>query len=282
VAKKNDKVIFKGANVIPSVAAIVIAAAIWAVPVPAGVNSQAWQLLAVFVGVIVALIAKALPMGGVSFTALTVLILSNTLTMKQAFSGFCHPVIWLVVAAFLLSKSFIKTGLGMRIAYLFIALFGRKTLGLSYGIAATELILAPAIPSITARAGGIVFPIVKALAISFDSTPEKHSQRLLGSFLILVAYYASLITSAMFVTAMAANPLIVAILNDSGLAVTWGQWALAALVPGLLSLVVVPYIVFKLYPPEVKDTPKAREMALHHLKEMGPLSIYEWQTLVVF
>lgn len=281
-SKKPEKVIFKGANIIPTLIALLVGFALWFFPVPVDVDPRAWQLLAVFVAVIIGLIAKALPMGGVSFIALTVLIITNTLTMKQAFSGFSHPIIWLVVAAFLLSKSFIKTGLGMRIAYLFVALLGKKTLGLSYGIAATELLLAPAIPSITARAGGIIFPIVKALAISFGSTPQRHSQRLIGSFLILVAYYASLITSTMFVTAMAANPLIVAMLADVGIKVTWGQWALAASVPGFLSLIIVPYVVYKIYPPEIKDTPQAREVALGHLRAMGPMTKYEWQTLIVF
>lgn len=279
---KKKKEIFKGPNLIPLLTSIAVTLAIWFSPTPTGIEPRAWQLLAVFAGVIIALIGKALPMGGVSFTALTVLIVTKTLTMKEAFSGFSHPIIWLVVAAFLLSKSFIKTRLGMRIAYLFVALLGRKTLGLSYGIAATELMLAPAIPSITARAGGIIFPIVKALSLSFDSSPEKNTQRAIGSFLMLVAYYASLITSAMFVTAMAANPLIVAILGDIGLTVTWGSWALAALVPGLLSIILIPYIVFKIYPPEIKDTPQARESATQYLKEMGPLSKYERQTLIVF
>lgn len=274
--------IFKGINVIPSLISLFVALAIWFLPNPTGIDPRGWQLLAIFTGVIVALIGKALPMGAVSFVALTVLITTKTLTLKEAFSGFSHPIIWLVVAAFLLSNSFMKTGLGMRIAYLFVAMMGRKTLGLSYGIAATELLLAPAIPSITARAGGVIYPIVKALSISFDSTPEKNTQRAIGSFLVLVAYYASLITSAMFITAMAANPLIVAILADVGQNISWGQWALAALVPGALSLLLIPYLVFKLYPPEITDTPEARTTALIHLKEMGPLSRYEWETIIVF
>lgn len=281
-SRKPEKVIYKGANPLPMLAAVAVGLGIWMLPTPVEIEPRAWHLLAVFVALIVGLIGKALPMGGLSFTALTFLIASGTLTMKEAFSGFSHPIIWLVVAAFLLSKSFIKTGFGMRIAYLFVALLGKKTLGLGYGIAATELLLAPAIPSITARAGGIIFPITKALAISFGSTPERHSQRLIGSFLILVAYYASLITSAMFITAMAANPLIIAMLADMGIPVSWGSWALAASVPGLLSLIAVPYVVYKIHPPEIKETPQAKEMALSQLREMGPMSKYEWQTLFVF
>lgn len=281
-SKKPEKVFFQGAKPVPLLCVVLLAAGIWLLPAPEGIEPRAWQLFAIFVGVIAALIGKVLPMGGVSFVALTTLIFTKTLSMKEAFSGFSHPIIWLVVAAFLLSKSFIKTGLGMRIAYLFVAAIGRKTLGLGYGIAVTELMLAPAIPSITARAGGIVYPIVKALAISFNSTPEEHSQRKIGGFLILVAYYASLITSAMFITAMAANPLIAGMLADAGLTVTWGSWALAASVPGVLSLLLMPYVVFRLYPPEIKNTPQARDIAFEHLQKMGPLSFYEWQTLLVF
>lgn len=280
--KPEHKPVFKSANLFPLALCIAVGVLIWLLPEPTGIEPKAWHLLAVFVALIVGLIGKALPMGGISFLALTVLIITHTLTMKEAFSGFSQPVIWLVVAAFLLSRSFIKTGLGMRIAYLMVGLLGKKTLGLGYGIVATELILAPAIPSNTARAGGIIYPIVRALAISFGSTPERHSQRLMGSFLILVAYYANLITSAMFVTAMAANPLIIATLIQEEIPLTWGQWALAASLPGILCLIFVPYVVYKLYPPEIKDTPEAKQIAHRHLKEMGDVSRYEWITLGVF
>jgi sodium:sulfate symporter-like transmembrane protein len=45
------------------------------------------------------------------------------------------------------------------------AALGKRTLGLSYGLIATDLVLAPAIPSNTARAGGMVFPLVRASAL---------------------------------------------------------------------------------------------------------------------
>lgn len=277
-----QKKAYKGANLVPLAISIAAGLLVWLIPTPATIEPKAWQLLAVFVGLIVGLIGKALPMGAISFIALTLLIVTHTLTMKEAFSGFANPIIWLVVAAFLLSRSFIKTGLGMRMAYHFVALLGKRTLGLAYGVAATELVLAPAIPSNTARSGGVIFPIVKALAISFGSTPEKHSQRLIGSFLILVAYYSNLITSAMFVTAMAANPLIVGILQENGMSVSWGQWAGAAFLPGAISLILIPLVVYKLYPPEIISTPGAKRMAHEHLEQMGKMSYYEWLTLGIF
>lgn len=279
---EKPKPVFKGANPLPLLLCIVVGILIWISPIPEGIQPKAWQLLAVFVSLIVGLIGKALPMGAISFLALTVLIVTQTLTMKEALSGFSNNIIWLVVAAFLLSRSFIKTGLGMRLAYLFVALLGKRTLGLGYGIAATELLLAPAIPSNTARSGGIIYPIVRALAVSFGSTPEKHSQRLIGSFLIMTAYYSNLISSAMFVTAMAANPLILAVLLENEIPLTWSQWSLAALVPGVISMIFIPYFVYKVYPPEIKNSPEAKTIANKHLAEMGKMSIYEWITLEVF
>lgn len=279
---EKTKTVYVGANLSSLLIAFAIGISIWLIPAPADIDKNAWQLLAIFAGLIAGLIGKALPMGGISFLALTILLVTNTLTMKEAFSGFSHPIIWLVIASFFIAKAFIKTGLGMRLAYHFVALFGKKTLSLCYSISATELLLAPAIPSATARAGGIIFPIVKSLAVSFGSTPERHSQRLIGSYLILTAYYINLVTSAMFITAMAANPLIVAIFQDFGINVTWGSWALAASVPGLICIITVPYIIYKLYPPEIKDTPEAAKMAHGELKKMGSITSYEWITFAVF
>lgn len=276
------KAVFKGVNLLPFTIAVTFGAVLWLLPTPAGINIRAWHLFAIFGSVIVALIGKALPMGGISFLALTVATATQTLSTKEAFSGFSHPVVWLVVASFFISRSLIKTGLGLRVAYLFVAALGKTTLGLSYGLCATDLMLAPAMPSSTARGGGILFPIVRALALNFDSSPEKHSQRRIGSFLILTAYYSNLITSAMFVTAIAVNPMIVTILQQAGYPITWAQWTMAAALPGIISLITVPLLVYKFYPPELKRSPEAQKIALEKLHAMGAISKYEWITIAVF
>ena len=53
-------------------------------------------------------------------------------------------------------------------------------------------------------------------------------------------------------------------------------WFLGAIVPGIVSLIVLPYFVYLIYPPELKDTPKMAEMAREELKSMGPMSKAEW------
>lgn len=60
-------------------------------------------------------------------------------------------------------------------------------------------------------------------------------------------------TSYMFLTAMAPNALALAMMTDiMGIHLSWGGWALAAAVPGLIMLILTPLIIYKLYPPELK------------------------------
>ncbi|MFQ5729362.1 MAG: anion permease [Waddliaceae bacterium] len=273
---------FTGAKIGPFLLSLAVGLGFWFMPVPEGLEANAWHLLAIFLATIVGIITKALPMGGMTMLALTVLAASQTLTIKETLSGFSYPVIWLIVLAFFIAKSFVKTGLGIRIAYLFVALLGRRSLGLAYGMAMTDLALAPAIPSSTARGGGIVYPVVKSLALTFDSSPEKNTQRKIGAFLIQSAYHCNIITSAMFLTAMAANPMIAEMAKDMNLEMTWGLWALAASVPGIISLAVIPLALYKLYPPEIKETPQATTIAREHLHQMGKIKTEEWITLGVF
>ncbi len=88
-------------------------------------------------------------------------------------SGYSSGTTWLVFSAFTLSAAFVTTGLGKRIAYLLIGKIGNTTLGLGYVTVFLDLVLAPATPSNTARAGGIVLPIINSVAVALGSEPEK-------------------------------------------------------------------------------------------------------------
>jgi DASS family divalent anion:Na+ symporter len=240
------------------------------------------HLFAIFVTTIVGIILKALPMGAVAMVGIAATALTGTLGIADSMSGFSDVTIWLIVLAFFISRGFVKTGLGARIAYTFMALLGRRTLGLSYGLAATDLVLAPAIPSNTARGGGIIMPIMASLARAYGSQPGDTSARKMGSFLTLTAYQVNCITSAMFLTAMAANPLAQKLAGDLKVNITWVGWAVAAVVPGLVALLLVPFLIYRLHRPEITETPGAVVMAKDHLRDLGPIKRQEWMMLGVF
>lgn len=174
---------------------------------PDALSLQAWYMFAIFVTTIIACITQPMPIGAVSILGFTAMILTGVTDIKTAVAGFGNNSIWLIVIAFFISRGFVKTGLGRRIALQFVKLFGKKTLGLAYSLVGVDLILAPATPSNTARAGGIMFPIIKSLSESFDSDPKQGTERKMGAFLIFTEFQGNLITAAMFLTAMAGNPL---------------------------------------------------------------------------
>jgi DASS family divalent anion:Na+ symporter len=271
-----------GAKPLPLAVTLGVGAAIWLLPPPAGVEEKAWHLLAIFVATIVGIIAKPLPMGAVAMLGVSATAVTGTLDIRQALSGFGNATIWLIVMAFMIARGFIKTGLSRRIAYGFVALLGRRSLGLGYGLVATDLVLAPAIPSNTARAGGVVYPILLSLARAYGSEPGDGTARRMGAFLTKTAFQGTLITSAMFLTAMAANPLAAELAGDLGVEITWTNWMLGASLPGLISLLVVPYLIYRLYPPEVRETPEAARMAKEELAEMGRMKTSEWIMLGTF
>ncbi|OWP36406.1 anion permease [Limosilactobacillus fermentum] len=249
---------------------------------PAAVPVAGWHMFALFVGTIIACITRPLPIGGVSILAFALTVLTGTLPMDKAILGFGNSSIWMIAMAFFIARGFIKTGLGRRIALNFVRLFGKKTLGLAYSLIGVDLIMAPATPSNTARAGGVLYPIIKSLAQSFGSDPKDGTERKIGSFLVFAEYHGDMITAAMFMTAMAANPLVQTLAKSSGVNISWGGWFLAALVPGIISLIVVPWLIYKMYPPEIKETPNAKQWAEKELDQMGKMNLPEKLMAVIF
>ncbi|MFI4937715.1 MAG: anion permease [Candidatus Berkiellales bacterium] len=261
---------------IPLFVCVLVGLAGWYCPVPAGLSVQGWHLLVLFVTTILALIIKPMPMGAVAIISMLIAVLTHIITMEKAFNGFSSEVVWLVVFALFIAKGFNVTGLGKRIAYFFTSLLGKKTLGLSYGLMVTDLILAPAIPSVTGRSAGIVYPILQGIANAYKSFPNSDSSRKIGAFLIVTAFQVTVITSTMFMTAMAANPLLASLALKADIEVSWANWALAGIVPGILSLIIIPWFIYKIYPPEIKETPNAQESAREQLKALGKMKAQEW------
>jgi DASS family divalent anion:Na+ symporter len=252
------------------------------IPIPVGITAKSWHLLAIFVATIVGSIVRPIPGGAMVLLGVAALALTGTLPVDEALGGYGDPIVWLVLAAFFMSRGMIKTGLGRRIAFLFIRAIGRHSLGLGYALVSTDMLLAMVIPSNAARAGGIIFPVTRSLAEAYDSKPGETAGRL-GAFLMTLVYQCDVIVCAMFLTGQASNVLISKFAQQvTGIELTYASWALAAIVPGLLSLLVVPLMLYRIFPPEVKHTPAAAKLAADELKRMGRMNSGEKLMLIVF
>ncbi|MGA2000668.1 MAG: DASS family sodium-coupled anion symporter [Terriglobales bacterium] len=240
-------------------------------PLPAFSSSQR-HLLAIFVSTILGMVIRPIAMGVSAFVGMTLLIVTHTLSPVKALSGFSNLTVWLVFTAFLFARAVTVTRLGSRVAYLFIRRFGSSALALGYSITASDLVLAPFVPSDTARGGGIIYPIARSVSHAFNSDPGPTSRKI-GSFIMLVGFHSTYTASAIFLTGMAANPLIADFARKiANVDLTWGRWLLGSCVPGLVTLVLVPFLIYRLCPPEVRDTEPARALARQELKNLGPVA----------
>lgn len=269
---------------LPFIIIVVISAIFWLfVSPPEGISQEGWQTSIIFVATIASIVAEIMPIGAIGLLAITVFAVlrpsgatTATESIKISLSELNSSLIWLIVIAFMIARGFIKTGLSKRIAYYLVKILGKNTLGLAYGLSVTDIALAPAIPSTTARAGGVIYPIAEALAINFKSNPKDESRNRIGTFLMLTISHVNDITSAMFLTAFTGNLLAAKLVTTSlGITLGWGQWFVAAIGPCLVSFVVIPLVIYFLTNPELKRTPEAPKLAAEELKKMGVITVKE-------
>lgn len=298
---------------------IVVGLALWFCPEPPGLSPAAWHVFAVFAATILSFLLRPLPMGVCVLVALLVLSGSGTLVPAAEYvsppppqvgtssttdpdsfalvkehplgerikkslafmlAGYGDSTVWLVAAAFLISGAMVHSGLGRRMALSMIALLGRSTLGLGYAIAAAEFLLAPFIPSNTARGGGLMMPIVDSMSRALGSGADDPKRA--GEYLVLCGAHLNLVTAAMFLTGMAANPLV-ASAADSFLDVkfTWGKWLTGSIVPGALSLLILPLLLHRLARPNLEDVGAARAEVRRQLHELGPWTPHQFAMAAV-
>ncbi|MGH9833048.1 MAG: DASS family sodium-coupled anion symporter [Blastocatellia bacterium] len=280
--------------------------AVYLAPIPEGITPQSWRLLAIFVATIVGSIVRPAPGGAVVLLGIAVIAITKsmplseamigtvtnpaspdlkaieTLRIKSTLMGYADPVVWLVLAAFFISRGMIKTGLGRRIALLFIRAIGHRSLGLGYALVGTDFLLASVIPSNGARSGGIIFPITKSIAEAYDSKPGPTARKL-GAFLMSFMYQCEVIISATFLTGQAGNLLIQRFAKQQGgIDLNYPTWLLGAIVPSLVCLAITPPLLYRIFPPEVTHTPDAAKFARTELAKMGRTTWREKVMLCVF
>lgn len=257
---------------------LLLGVAIWLIPVPQGLTANAWSYFALCVAVIAALITEPLPgpvVGILGITAAAALLLvapNPDDSIRWALSGFSNGTVWLIFVAFMFGLGYEKTGLGRRIALSLVRSLGRRTLGLGYAVALADLILAPFMPSNTARSGGTIFPIIKSIPALYGSLPGP-TARGIGAYVMWTAFAAQSITSSMFLTANAANLFAVSLMKETaGISVGWTEWAVGFLPVGLLLFIALPPLVYVIYPPGLKASEDVPEWAGQELAKMGTVT----------
>ena len=213
---------------------VALALGLWFSPVPEGLVPDAWHLFALFVAAIVSVVIGAFPILTASVLALAAAVLTGTLPPAKAYSGFANGTILLIVVAFLVARAVVKCGLGERLGHLVVSVFGRSTLGLGLqhlpgrrrdraGVPEQHRALRRPLPAraLGGRGGGRAARATRAGAAS-------------ARFLMFSGMASLTVSSALWFTAMAANPLGAEIARGYGVEIGFGSWLVASSVPTLV------------------------------------------------
>ncbi len=253
----------------------------WFLNPPDGLTQEGYQIFIVFISIIFSLILRAIPMAVTVLVGLCFSVLVKLLSLKEVLIGFGDSTTWLVVIAFLISGVIIESGLGKRISMVCIKIVGKSMVSMGYGICLSEFILGPVVPSNTARGGGILAPIINSMSRTLGSMP-KRTPELAGEYLHLVGAHANLITAAMFLTGMAANPLISKAAQDIfQIDFDWFEWALGSIVPGVMGLAGLPLLIRYLSPPKISNVDSIRQKVQNDLDDLGSWSSSEVRLSII-
>ena len=257
-------------------------------PPPPGLTHFAWLYFSIFAGVIVGLILEPLPGAAIAIIGLTLVTVlapfalfspqqlsqpgfrPASTALTWALSGYSNPTVWLILGAFVIALGYDRTGLGHRIALLIVKKMGKNTLLLGYGIMLADTLLAPFIPSPTARSGGIIYPIANDLALDYESKPHDASSRRVGSYLMWVAIATTCVTSSLFLTGASFNLLAAGFVEKlTHVEIRWTDWFATAAPAIIPLLILVPLLTYWLYPPEVKQSASVSKWAEEQLEKVG-------------
>lgn len=276
-------------NLIKAITPLLAGLVIILIPIPQGLSQNAWYYFALFVTVITGVILEPLPAAaigllGVSIATAFRLVYNNPSdSIRWALSGFSNTTVWLIFAAYTFALGFSVTGLGRRIALLFVKYLGKNTLTLGYAIALTDLILSPYMPSNTARSGGTIYPIIRNIPEIYGSQPDKGpSARKIGGYIMWTAFAITCVTSSMFITSLAPNALALSLIRSNlNVEISWIEWFMGFLPVGIILFIATPVLAYLIYPPEIKKSPEIVKWADEELKRIGSMTLKEIAMLVI-
>jgi len=260
-------------------------------PAPDGLAPQAWRYFAAFTAVIVAVVTEPIALAGVGLVGVIGVALAGlpfspaqladpgfrlpAESLKFALAGFSNGTVWLVFGAFVLALGYEKTGLGRRIALVLVKHLGGRTIGLGYALALSDLLLAPLTPSNTARSAGAIFPVARSIPEVYACQPGG-SSRAIGAYVMWVAFATTSVTSSMFVTAVAPNLLAIELVRGAtGIEITWTDWFVGFLPIGAPLLIAVPWLSYRLCPPDIRASDEVPRWAEQELTRLGRITSRE-------
>lgn len=280
-AEKKSKKISVRAK-IGGIIAIILFFVLMAMPTPEGMTIEGKRSLAVFVFALVMWVSRPIPIYQTSIIAILLLPLIGAVEDQEiAFGTLGFDIIWLMVAAFVLTSAINQTNLGKRLALTLVTKFGRTPKGTLWALVLTNFILAFFVPSTTARAALLV-PIVTILLEVYKQVPGNSK---FGKLMTLQGVQNNAFATSMVMTATSAQVLSIGFINQmTGSSLGYIEWMLGSLPQAIITSILVFLLSYKLYKveDELEGSGESYSILKQQLVDLGPISVAEKKAAAIF
>lgn len=251
-------------------------------PTPDGLTLESQRSLAIFTFALIMWVSRPIPIYQTSILTILLLPLLKVVEDQEvAFGTLGFDIIWLMVAAFVLTSAINQTNLGKRLALTLVTKFGTTPKGTLAALMLANFLLAFFVPSTTARAALFV-PMVIVLLEVYKQVPGESR---LGKLMTLQGVQNNAFATSMVMTATSAQVLAVGFINEmTGAEVGYMHWLLGSIPQAVLTGLLMFFVGYKVY--KVKDSlnglSDSMDILKAQLKELGPISSSEKRAAAIF
>jgi sodium-dependent dicarboxylate transporter 2/3/5 len=263
---------------------------IWLMPI-GELSGNAHHMLAVMSLVAIWWITEPVPIPVTSLLGPTLCVVLGIAPIKDAFSNFANPLIFLFMGGFLLAKGMMVNGLDKRIAY---GILSMKWVGnsprrifLAIGLAC---ILCSGWISNTATAA-MMFPIALGLLEAIREMMAQNGKIIdlknykYATGLMLMTAYACSIGGVMTPIGTPPNIIMLGFLNElapQAPTVSFFQWMAWGTVAMIIYFVIAYIVLWRLFPADVKHIEGAEKFISDYVASLGKWTRAQKNTLIAF
>lgn len=278
---KKEKKVSKGAK-IGGIIAIILFFAIMFMPTPEGMTLEAKKSMAVFVFALIMWVAQPIPIYQTSIIGILALPLIGAVeNQKVAFGTLGFDIIWLMVAAFVLTSAINETNLGKRLALTILTKLGRTPKGTLASLMLVNFILAFFVPSTTARAA-LLAPIVVVLLEVYKQVPGESN---FGRLMTLQGVMNNHLSTSMIITATSSQLLAIGFINEmTGSNLGYMEWLIGSAPQAIITALLTFLIGYKLYKIDADELGSANTNSIlkQQLEDLGKMTGAEKRAAAIF
>lgn len=255
---------------------IIIAVFFFVTPPPTGLEVQGMRCAGILIAGLVFIILDVFPNYAVMIGMFSLWAATGVVPFKDSFASFSGTTFWLMTGAVGMGVAGLKSGMLERLALVVMKIFPATFRGQATALLVSGIIIAPLIPSTTAKAA-IIAPL--AMSISDSMGYERKSKQSVGLFSSFFLGYVT--TWSTFLSASFVGYTVLGLFPpEIAKEFTWMRWFVAALPWSIIVLVCSYLVILKTYTPK-NDVRIDSAVIDERLAAIGPLKVSEKITMAV-